>query len=144
MSPVGHDGGSDARRLGLLLVGCCALTVLTAAFPWSRVDAAWWFGDFQAPIAVHTTAGFTCLMTCVLTALLVLSEGRTAAAREAVRTGCLLLTSAAATVLLWRLWEGPGYLRGAPTVHSGWFVVAAVAVGAALVFSRLRLPPRRR
>ena len=128
-----------ARTLGRALVACCAVTVVTAAFPWTQIQVTSLWGELQGPIGARTNTGFTCLMTSLLTALLVLSEGRSAPAREAVRSACIVLMGVAALALLWRAWQGPGLLRGGSATHSSWFFAAAVAVGLAVLCSRLRL-----
>jgi hypothetical protein len=133
---------TSAPRSAGLLLGCCALAAAATAFPWIRVRLSSLWGDFSGPIGMHTNAGFTCVTTCLLTALLVLAEGRTAPAREAVRTGCLLLMAAAGCTLAWRLWDGPGSLRGATAAHTGWFFLSAIAVAAGIVACRLRQQPR--
>lgn len=144
--PDDDDGAAaalpPARRLGRALVGCCAGAVLATTFPWSQVAVPSLWGELHGPIAARTTAGFTCLMASLLTGLLVLSEGRTDSAREAVRAGSFLLMAIAAAALAWRWWQGPGLLHGVTAAHSEWFFAAAGAIAGGVVSGRLRLRPR--
>ena len=142
--PPREPAPASAPQLARLLIACCALTVLATAFPWIRARFASMWGDFAGPVGAHTNAGFTCVTTCLLTGLLVLAEGRTRPAREAVRTATMLLMAVAGLVLAWRLWEGPGTLAGVAAAHTGWFFVASVSVAAGIIACRLRqLPPQR-
>lgn len=133
------------RRRGLrrALVACCIAAVATTAFPWSFVEASRLFGDVAGPIAARTNPGFTCVTTCLLTALIAISEGRSASSREAVRAACMVLMGAATIVMLWHLLIGPASLRGVEARHSMWFFVAASAVAAGLAVARLRMPQKR-
>jgi hypothetical protein len=126
--------------LAALLVGCCALAALATAFPWIRTRLPSLWGELVGPVGARTNAGFTCVTTCLLTGLLVLAEGRRPV--EAVRTASLLLMGTAGLVLAFRLWDGPGLLRGAAAMHTGWFFVSAAAVAIGIVASRARQQQR--
>ncbi|MGE3173552.1 MAG: hypothetical protein AB7O97_13090 [Planctomycetota bacterium] len=129
-----------SRPLARALLGCCMVAVVTTAFPWVRILVPSLWGEVLGPVAARTDAGFTCVTTCLLTALLVLVEGSGAQTREAVRTGCLLMMAIAAAVIGWRLLIGPGELRGVSMAHSGWFFAAVAAVAVGVVLCQLRLP----
>lgn len=125
-----------------MLLACCACGVLATAFPWTHVSATRLFGELAGPVAARTNPGFTCATTCLLTALLVLSEGRSRTAREAVRAACVVLMGAACLVMLAHLVGGPTTLRGVEAERSTWFFAAASAVALGFVASRGRMPRR--
>lgn len=137
--PHRRDRGGDRIALARLLLLCCSLGVVATAFPWTHVDVVRLFGEFMGPIAARTNEGFTCVMTCLLTALLVLSEGHSQQSRASVRSSCPFLLGTAAVVMLWRMVEGPGEWRGVEVVHSVWFFVASVAVVLGVFVARARL-----
>lgn len=135
----------DARGLGKALLACCSLGVLATAFPWTRLDAGHLFGNVVLPIAAETNVGFTCAVTCILSALLVLSEGRSRESRESVRSACLVLLGTTTVILSWRLFDGSAEFRGIETVPAPWYFVASAAVLLGLAIARARhtakLPP---
>jgi hypothetical protein len=135
--------GPRRRGLRRALVACCIAAVATTAFPWSFVEASRLFGDVAGPIAARTNPGFTCVTTCLLTALLAISEGRSASSREAVRSACLVLMCAAAIVMFAHLAAGPDALRGVEARHTTWFFAASLAVALGLFVARLRMPKKR-
>jgi hypothetical protein len=135
--------GPRRRGLRRALVACCIAAVATTAFPWSFVEASRLFGDVAGPIAARTNPGFTCVTTCLLTALLAISEGRSASSREAVRSACLVLMCAATIVMLAHLAAGPDALRGLEAQHTTWFFAASLAVALGLLVARLRMPQKR-
>lgn len=139
--PHGRTPGSS-KRLRRALLACCACGVLATAFPWTYIAASRLFDEFSGPIAARTNPGFTCVTTCLLTALLVLAEGRSRPAREAVRTACVVLMGAACFVMFAHLVAGPATLRGVEAERSAWFFAAASAVALGFATSRGRMPRR--
>ncbi len=110
-----------------LLLGACALLVVAAAFPWTRIQATSLWGEVELPPAARTTTGFTCVTTALLTALIVLAEGTSQDARQAVRSASLMLMGLSLATLAWRLIDGPGLIRGVSASHTGWFFLALFA-----------------
>lgn len=139
------DGGSlpAHRRLAKVLLGCCAFAGFATAFPWIAVESPRLFGWFQGPVAARTTPGFTCVTTCLLTALLLLGEGRDDMTRESVRTACAMLMGAAAVVLVVHFANGPGLLRGVDAEFSTWFFAAVLGAIAGAITARHRLRRHR-
>lgn len=132
------------RGLARIVLACCGVAVLAAAFPWTLIEAEHLFGCVTGPIAARTSPGFTCVTTCLLTSLLLLGEGRSDESRDAVRTASALLMAAALVVLVLHLADGPGLLRGVDAEFSAWFFAATLgAAGGALAAGR-RLSPRAR
>jgi hypothetical protein len=78
-----------------------------------------------------------------MVALMVLAltwiEGRSETSREATRPGILLLSWVGAAPMLWRLWDGPGSLRGvgAADTWAFWLATACASGSAALASWRL-------
>lgn len=128
----------DARALGKALLACCCLGLVATAFPWTRIEAPHLFGNVLLPIAAETNDGFTCALTCLLSALLVLSEGRSKESRESVRSACLVLLGTTAVLLSWRLFDGSAEYRGIEVVPAPWYFVAGVAVLLGLAIARAR------
>jgi len=139
--PRDHRPG-DSKRLARMLLLCCACGVFATAFPWTYVAASRLFDEFSGPVAARTNPGFTCVTTCLLTALLVLAEGRSRPSREAVRAACVVLMGAASFVMLAHLVAGPATLRGVEAERSAWFFAAASAVALGFAASRGRMPRR--
>lgn len=144
--PSRRDDGASLpghRGLAKVLLGCCAFAGLATAFPWIAVESPHLFGWFTGPIGARTTPGFTCVITCILTALLLLGEGRDDVSRESVRTACAMLMGAATVVLVVHFANGPGFLRGVEAEFSTWFFAAAIGATAGAVTAKRRLRPRR-
>ena len=135
-----RHGGSSA--LARLLLACCFCGVAATAFPWTYVSATRWVQEVAGPIGARTNAGFTCVATCMLTGLLVLSEGRSRHSREAVRTACVVLMGAACLVLVAQWLAVKATFRGADAERSAWFFAAAGSVALGLDASRRRLQKR--
>lgn len=96
-----------------LLFVAAAATVIAATRPWIRVEFTTLFGEvFGPPAWQNTTAGFTCLCTSALLAVMALIETRTTTTREAVRPASLLLAAVMTLSVVLYISRGPGMLRG--------------------------------
>ena len=90
-----------------------AATVVAATRPWTCVEVVSLFGEYFAPPAwKSTTAGFTCLSTSALLAVMALAETHTQTTRQAVRPASLLLAAVMALAVIMHVARGPGMLRG--------------------------------
>jgi hypothetical protein len=131
------------RRLLLASAGAAAVAT---ALPWVRVEFERLFGRLHGPPGWHSPAGFTCLCTCLLVALMALAETNADATRQAVRPASLMLVAVSAAVLLREWLEGPGTLRGvsATWTIAFWLVAVSVPVLLAVCFARWAALPRAR
>ncbi|MBL8732542.1 MAG: hypothetical protein JNN13_09260 [Planctomycetes bacterium] len=111
-----------------LLYGSAAAVAIASCRPWICVRFTRLFGDHLGPPAWQGTAGFTCLTTAMLVAVLALAETGSARTQVAVRPASLLLVTIAALLLLGEAFAGPGTLRGVSAMWTGAFYAAAVAV----------------
>lgn len=108
---------------GVLFVAATA-GVLAATQPWVRVRFERLFGEVFGPPAWQSSAGFTCLCTCALVAVMALAETQTRTTQRAVRPASLLLAGVMALAVLLHIARGPGMLRG---VSAAW--TASVYLG---------------
>jgi len=111
-----------------LLFGSVLLTVLATRWPWIRVKFESLFGQHSGPPAWESTAGFTCLCTSLMVAVMALAESGTPSSREAVRPGSLLIAVLALCTLVAAVLQGPGTLRSVSAVWTVWFYVACVSL----------------
>lgn len=107
-----------------LLLGSAAVTVLATRWPWLRVKFERLFQDGGAPAAWQSTAGFTCLASSLMIAVMALVESGSETSRQAVRPGSLMLAGIALLTLAATLVAGPGELRGVTATWTPWFYVA--------------------
>ena len=129
----------------LLLVSAAAAAVATAQ-PWVQVGFVRLFGSLAGPPGWQSSAGFTCLCTAALVALMALAETPAAATQHAVRPASALLAALSAAALALEWWDGPGTLRGvsATWTWAFWLVAASVPVLLAACFARWAALPRAR
>lgn len=120
------------------------MVLVATAFPWAALAAESLWGQVSMPPAARTSAGFSCVLIALLTALLLLSEGRSHEARQAVRSACLLLMALALAMLGFRLLCGPEPIRGVTARHTAWFFVAVAATGLGVAAARGRLQAEER
>ncbi len=113
---------------GRLLLLCAAVTALATRSPWLRVKFERLFGEHSGPPAWQTTAGFTCLCTSLMVAMMMLVESGTPASRQAVRPGSLLLVGIALLTLVFAGLQGPGTIRGVTAEWNGWFYTACISL----------------
>jgi hypothetical protein len=96
-----------------LLFIASAVTAIAATRPWTRVEFTTLFGEIFGPAAWQgTTAGFTCLCTSALLAVMTLIETRTRTTQKAVRPASLMLATIMVLSMVLHLGRGPGTLRG--------------------------------
>ncbi len=126
-----------------LLFVSAGIAAFAATRPWTRVQFERLFGEHLGPPGWQSTAGFTCLCTSALVAVMALAESNTRSARAAVRPASLLLCSLASAVLLWRWASGPGWLRGVSACWTWAFWLGLVAVPALLAACALRVRAQR-
>ena len=129
-----------ARGTGKALITACGVAIVACSFPWSEVAVPSLWGEGPGPRGLHTTAGFTCLITCVLCAMLTAFEGASAQTREASRTACVTVMAIAAIAIAQRILRGAGALHGFTAVHTHWFwwAVIAVTIGTGFGWTRFR------
>ena len=121
-------GAPRRGSLWATLLFIAAATAATAASrPWLRVRFDRLFGEIFGPPAWQSSAGFTCLCTSALVAVMAATETRTRASQSAVRPASLLLSVIMACVVAAHLLRGPGMLRG---VSATWTLAAFVGAAA--------------
>ena len=132
----------------LLLVAATA-TVIAATRPWTRVEFTTLFGEiFGPPAWQSTSAGFTCLCTSALLAVMALIETRTRTTRQAVRPASLILAVIMVLAVVMYIARGPGMLRGVSatwtlSLYIGTITSMLVLVACALRFASMQ-PQRKR
>lgn len=131
-----------------LLFAAAAATVVCATQPWTRVEFTRLWGEiFDQPAWKSTSAGFTCLCTSALVAVMALAETHTRTTRQAVRPASLLLAGVMALALIFYVLRGPGMLRG---VTATWTIslyigaVTSMLVLAACVARFAAMKPQRK
>ena len=104
-----------------------AVGAVAATRPWVQVLFTRLFGELSGPPAWQSSAGFTCLCTCALVAVMTLAETPSRAARVAVRPASLVLVAVMTLALLLQASEGPGHLRGVTATWTAGFYAGAAA-----------------
>lgn len=89
-----------------------AITAFAAMRPWIEVQFTRMWGELSGPPGWQTSAGFTCLCTSALVAVMALAETQTRTTRQAVRPASLLLAVVMTLSLFLHVLRGPGLLRG--------------------------------
>ena len=131
------------RDWRLALYASALLAAFGATQPWVRVRFEGLFGRYFGEPAWQSTAGFTCLMTAALVAVMALAETPARTTQQAVRPASLLLVLVAACALACEAFAGPGTLRGVSAAWTWAFWLAAVGLPALLVVCAVRCLPRR-
>lgn len=126
------------QRWTTLLLLSAVIATLASTQPWVRVHFEELFGAHFGPPGWHSTAGFTCLCTCPLVAMLALCETKSSATQAAARPASLLLVALCAVALLCHGSAGPGELRGVSTRWTTPFWLVAASLPALLVACALR------
>lgn len=138
--PEPQRPASPDRRWWLpALFAAAAVTALAVRWPWAEVRFDRLFGQFTGPPGWQTTAGFTCLCSGMLVAVMALAETRTPDSRQAVRPGSVMLMGLAALFLAYEFLAGPGTLRGVTAIRTPWFWVVCTSVPLLLVVTTERL-----
>jgi hypothetical protein len=137
----GPNPTPPARGSGRLLLLGCILAIVACSFPWTRVEFGSLWGNAVGPRGLHTSSGFTTLLTCLLSAMLVAFEGSSRSNREATRSACAMLMAAASLAMAAKLLRGAGMLKGVSAMHTEWFWLASlgVALGAWFGWRRFRM-----
>ncbi|MFY9343758.1 MAG: hypothetical protein WAT39_14815 [Planctomycetota bacterium] len=133
-----------ARGRGLLLVSA-AIAALATMQPWIQVRFVRLFGEHSGPPGWQTSAGFTCLCTCALVAVMALAETPSRSTWQAVRPASTMLVAVSALAVALQWWDGPGQLRGvtAAWTFAFWFAAAGTAALLACCVVRGRPAGRR-
>ena len=128
-TPEGPDPrpAREGPLWGRLLFLAAALTVVATRAPWLRVKFERLFGAHSGPPGWESPAGFTCLCTSMMVAMMALIESGTRESQQAVRPGSLLLTGIALLTLLLAAVQGPGDLRSVSASWTGWFYLACAS-----------------
>ncbi|MBL8756560.1 MAG: hypothetical protein JNK15_24915 [Planctomycetes bacterium] len=138
-SPAGPKPNEDAdpRPFRPLLLVAAAIVAIASLRPWLQVQFVRLFGEHDGPPGWHSSAGFTCLCTSMLVAVLACSESRAIETQRAARPGSLLLVLLATLAVGCEWWQGPGLLRG---VSARWTVAfwLVLAASVALLFACVR------
>ncbi len=109
--PPPPPDGCGVRRV---VLASAAVVAASTLLPWIalRMAQLWSSAPGSGPPGWRTSAGFTCLCTSLLIALLTLAETRTPTTAQATRPGSLVLAAAALLTLGAEWLAGPGLLHG--------------------------------
>jgi hypothetical protein len=130
---------------GALFASAVVIAVATT-LPWVEVAFERLFGALAGPPGWRSPAGFTCLCTCLLVAIMALAETGARATHTAARPASLMLVAVAAAALGFEGLDGPGTLGGltAKWTAAFWTVAASVPVLLAVCFARWAAAARAR
>lgn len=121
-----------------VLFVAAAVTALAAMRPWIEVQFTSLFGELSGPPGWQSSAGFTCLCTSALVAVMALAETQSRSTRQAVRPASLLLAVVMTLSLVLHLVRGPGMLRGVSATWTYSFYVGAATALAVLTACAVR------
>jgi hypothetical protein len=110
-----------------LLLASAVVGVVCSTSPWVRVHFLRLFGTHDGPPGWQSSAGFTCLCSCAMVAVLAFVETETVSSRHAVRPASLLLAGLSTMVIAFEWSAGPGVLRGVSATWTPWFYVVLVS-----------------
>ena len=136
--PAPHPDRPLWRRI---LLGSAAIGAACATQPWIRVRFAALFTPFSelfGPPAWHSSAGFTCLCTCALVAIITLAETGSRQSQSAVRPASLMLVVLMAASVVLHAGQGPGSLRGVSACWTSSFYAGGAAVAALIAACAMR------
>jgi hypothetical protein len=129
--------------LRYLLAALCAAAAFACTMPWTRVKFERLHGvagsDGAGPAGWRTDAGFTCLMTTLLTCVLLAIETPSPAGRTATRQSVFLLLLVASSVLLVQSGRDAPDVLGVTGEFTPWRVLALTSTFAAAIGAALRL-----
>jgi hypothetical protein len=120
------------------LFGSATAAAAVSMLPWIRVRFESLFGSHLGPPGWHSSAGFTCLCTSALVAVMAMAESGTPLSQRAVRPGSLMLVGISTLVLACEWTAGPGHLRGVSAAWTGWFYVLLASLPILLAACTLR------
>lgn len=123
-TPAGRDHAAWRR---VLLVSA-ALAAFATTRPWVQVQFERLFGMHSGPPGWQSSAGFTCLCSSLLVAIMALAETSSRTTQQAARPASLLLVGISALSLLLEWWDGPGLVRGvsATWTYAFWLLLASL------------------
>jgi hypothetical protein len=127
-----------------VLLGGAAVAAAASLQPWTRVRFGRVFGEVLGPPGWESSAGFTCLCTSALLAVITLSETPSLESRAAVRPASLLLAAGMTAAQAAALVAGPGTLRGVTAAFTSSFYVGCAAAAAVFTASLVRARGRAR
>lgn len=124
------------------LLASAALAAFATTQPWIAVRFQSLFGAHVGPPGWQSSAGFTCLCTCLLVAMMALAETRAKSTQEAARPASVLLVGLSALALAYEWRGGPGLLRGvtATWTMAWWLLAASLPALFAACLVRCRAP----
>lgn len=130
---------TTARWLRALLASA-AVAAFATTQPWIAVRFQGLFGAHVGPPGWQSSAGFTCLCTCALVAMMALAETRARSTQEAARPASVLLVALTVLALAYEWRDGPGTLRGvtATWTKSWWLLAASLPALLAVCLARCR------
>jgi len=133
------------QRWQRVLLFSAAIAALATTQPWVRVQFERLFGAHAGPPGWQSPAGFTCLCSCLLVAILALVETPAAVTRNATRPASALLVALSTLAVLLHSWDGPGLLQGvtARWTAAFWLLAASLLVLLATCSARCGLLPAR-
>lgn len=113
-----------------VLLASAALAAFATTRPWVQVQFDRLFGMHSGPPGWQSSAGFTCLCTCLLVAIMALAETSSKVTQQAARPASLLLVGISALALTLEWWDGPGMVRGvtATWTYAFWLLLGSVPV----------------
>jgi hypothetical protein len=128
-------GGSRWRRT---LYASAALAAFATTQPWVAVRFDRLFGAHVGPPGWQSSAGFTCLCSCLLVAMMAMSETKARATQDATRPASALLVGVCALALGYEWRGGPGLLRGVTATWTQAWWLLALSLPTLLVVCLLR------
>lgn len=126
--PLPRPPRPERRTWRTVLLLSAAAAAIASMRPWIEVQFHRLFGAVSGPPGWQSTAGFTCLCTSLLVAVMALAETQHRATHQAVRPGSLLLVVISALALALEWWDGPGQIRGVSASWTAAFWLLATAV----------------
>lgn len=136
--PPGRRPPPPGRRWHRLLLASAAAAAFATTQPWIAVRFEQLFGAHFGPPGWQSSAGFTCMCTCLLVAMMAIAETRTHATQEATRPASALLVLLCLLALAYEWRGGPGTLRGVTARWTLAFWLLAASVPTLLVACLLR------
>lgn len=121
-----------------VLLASAAAAVFATTQPWVLVRFERLFGVHFGPPGWRSTAGFTCLCTCLLVGMLAVAETRARSTQEAARPASAVLVAVSTLALLHEWRDGPGLLRGVTADWTQAFWLLAASVPALLLACLMR------
>lgn len=134
---------SAGGRWRRTLYASAALAAFATTQPWIAVRFERLFGAHFGPPGWQSSAGFTCLCSCLLVAMMAMAETKARATQDATRPASVLLIGFSALALGYEWRAGPGLLRGvtATWTIAWWLLALSVPTLLAVCLLRCRSAP---